>query len=72
MAEGDNRARYTNNAPIVDKELGPETVKADPIDKPRLPEDTARANAYVATGQKDILPEHRARRDRYPLITASN
>lgn len=79
MAEGDNRVR-TTDAASRDVELRPGTDKADPIDKPRLPEDLARASYYAGTGtgyaelsqrQKDELPEHQARRDAYPLITSS-
>lgn len=46
----------------------------DPITKYRLPEDGAanggRSHFYAQTGQKDILPEHKERRDTYPFIWA--
>ena len=74
MAEGDNRARQggTVEAPGgIDRELGPNTVKAVPIDKGRLPEDAARVTHYATAGNKDTLPEHKARRDTYPHITVS-
>lgn len=69
MAEGDNRAR-TDNATTTDVELAGKTVKADPVSKVRLPEDTSRSGFYAGATQKDRLPEHKARRDAYPLITA--
>lgn len=71
MAEGDNRARQLDT-PVKDVLISGDTVKASPIAKPRLPEDAARSNRYTESGQKDVLPEHKARRDRYPLITASS
>ena len=72
MAAGDNRARQggTVAAPGgVDKLIPGGTVKGDPVAKPRLPEDTARSAKYATVGEKDRLPEHKARRDTYPFIT---
>ena len=70
MAEGDNHAQFTNTAG-VDRELAGGTAKANPLAKNRLPEDgnaDGRSAFYVTTGNKDILPEHQARRDTYPFI----
>lgn len=84
MAEGDNRAVYTGTAETnISRELGGATVAApegvdkdDPIAMPRLPEDQARSDFYAGVGvaetQKDELPEHQARRNAYPHITASS
>lgn len=69
MAEGDNPARFTNTG-NVQTTVGGGTAKANPISKNRLPEDTARSNFYAGAGQKDVLPEHTARRTTYPIIFA--
>lgn len=71
MAEGDNRAQYLNTTGISKAILGG-VVKADPTAMSRTPEDAARATFYATAGQKDRLPEHKARRDTYPHITAAN
>lgn len=69
MAEGDNHAQFTDTAG-VDRELAA-GAKANPLAKNRLPEEGSadgRVAFYVTTGNKDILPEHQARRDAYPFI----
>ena len=86
MAEGDNRFRQLGTVSTpggVDREVGGATVaapngvaKANPVDAPRLPEDGAdhggRSDFYAGTGQKDVLPEHQARRDAYPHIRVAS
>lgn len=75
MAKGDNRARFTDGVDIS-REIAGGTVKADPVAMPRLPEDTDSSGFYAGVGvtavQADELPEHKARRDAYPLITQAN
>lgn len=71
MAEGDNRAVYTGTATgDISEEQAGGTVKGNPIDMPRLPEDDARSTFYASANNKDVLPEHTARRTTYPHITA--
>lgn len=70
MAEGDNQAKFTNTAGTDIEITG---VKANPITKNRLAEDGGvggRTWRYTQTGEKDLLPEHQARRDAYPFINA--
>lgn len=43
---------------------------AQPVAKPRLPEDTDRVDKYNAADGKDKLPEGEARRDAYPFVSA--
>lgn len=69
MAEGDNQARFTDTG-TRDEELAGGTAKSNPNTKNRLPEDSSRVSYYVGANQKDILPEHQARRDAYPFINA--
>jgi hypothetical protein len=73
MGDTDNRARQLDvedGFNVVDKELPGDTAKDNPIDKDRLPEDAVRAAFYTTAGEKDVLPEHQARRTTYPHITA--
>lgn len=85
MAEGDNRAKYGGTAQVAkDTTIGGGTAKANPTAMVRLPEDEARSAFYAGTAangndhaalaqtQKDELPEHKARRDAYPHITATS
>lgn len=69
MADGDNRARQDTT--YKDAEIAGGVAKANPTAKPRLVEDTARSGFYAGAGQKDALPEHQARRNVLPHITAS-
>jgi hypothetical protein len=86
MADGDGQRRQggTVSAPGgIDREVGKDPglgtwdatnqtkAKANPFAKSRLAEDAARVNAYAAAGEKDALPEHQARRNKYPIIAPS-
>lgn len=76
MAEGDNPSRFTNTG-TLDEEIAGGTVKGNPITKNRLEVDGAagttpfgRSTFYASANQKDVLPEHTARRTTYPFINA--
>lgn len=71
MAESDNRVQM-GNAQDISRELGPAVAKANPTAMSRTSESQARADAYSAANNKEILPEHQARRDALPHITAAN
>lgn len=74
MAEGDNPSRFTDTG-TVGSEVAGGVAKGNPLTgKNRLPEDGAtnmgRSTFYAGAGQKDVLPEHTARRTAYPIIYA--
>lgn len=56
----------------VDEELPGGVAKEDPITMPRTDEAEARAVFYASANNKDVLPEHTARRTAYPLITTTS
>ena len=70
MAENDGRVRTAGAADGLDSELPADTVKTNPVDKVRLPEEDERAAFYSTAGEKDTLPEYEARRTTYPHIVA--
>ena len=71
MAEGDNHAKFGGVATdgASTQVLGG-VAKDNPETKTRLPEDADRVDKYASAGNKDVLPEHQARRDTYPFIKA--
>lgn len=73
MADGDNRVSMGGSGgAAINRELGPDTSKANPTAMTRTAEAEDRAQYYAGSGKKDSLPEHQARRDKLPHITAAS